>query len=377
MRKMWLLLLGVCVLGFGGSALAADWESLTKILDVAIANRVFPGCTAAVFTKDKQLYSVARGSFTYGVPPPHNPGRNPPMERTTLFDLASCTKVVAGTAAAALLYQRGLLDLDAKVSHYVPGFEAGGKGGVTVRQLLEHNAGFPPDPAPEFATAAFGCPETGKQHPRLTFSCRDRCHAAVLATKLEHAPGSVYVYSDVGLMAMMAVVGRIAHGNGLVTEADVRADCPLTGEASQCFFEAFCRKYIFSPLGMSSTMYLPPTELKKSCAPSHNDTEYRHTVVQGDVQDTNAYAQGGISGHAGLFSTVDDLVVFLRAWLFPTPELSAAFLNATTISTFIKQQNHTLSSRAIGWNTNTPDAPDHGWEFSCGTLSPTTFLHIG
>jgi CubicO group peptidase (beta-lactamase class C family) len=85
---------------------------------------------------------------------------------------------------------------------------------------------------------------------------------------------------------------------------------------------------------------------------------------------------GGISGHAGLFSTVDDLITVSRSWLF-APPASSKFLNSTTTKLFITQHNHSLSSRAIGWNTNSPDAPDHGWEFVCGTLSPRTFLHTG
>lgn len=97
--------------------------------------------------------------------------------------------------------------------------------------------------------------------------------------------------------------------------------------------------------------------------------------MQGQVSDGNAYALGGIAGHAGLFSNVRDLSVLMHGWMWATPNDS--WLNSTTASLWIKEYNHSQSSRALGWNTNDPNAPDQGWGLSCGRLSSKTFMHLG
>jgi CubicO group peptidase (beta-lactamase class C family) len=229
------------------------------------------------------LYVSARGKFTYTVPPPETPDTIPPMTRGTVFDMASCTKVVAGTTAAALLYQKGLLDLYAPVYKYIPGFDANGKHDVTVLHLLLHNSGLPADPSPGYETELFGCPETAKYHPEEAFTCRDKCYAQLLGQRLSREVGAKYVYSDMSLMAIMNVIGRIVRDAKLVTVADIRQDCPLSGDGwPQCYYEAYVRKHIFDTLGLSkATGYLPPRETWKNIAPTENETHYRHRVIQG------------------------------------------------------------------------------------------------
>ena len=134
-----------------------------------------------------------------------------------------------------------------------------------------------------------------------------------------------------------------------------------------------------------------------SLPPTRNDTWYRHEVHQGRVDDGNAYALGGISGHAGLFSNVDDmrilmhvrehflsccwlfrsnflLTFFIQAWLF---EEKPSLLNATTIKLWTTEYNHSVSCRALGWSTNDQTVVDRGWDGLCGSLSSRTFLHVG
>ena len=292
--------------------------------------------------------------------------------------MASCTKVVAGTSSLALLYQSGDIRLDDPVYKYLPGFEANGKESVTVRHLLLHNSGLPADPRVGYPSKAFDCPETRKDQPQHSFSCRSKCYHQLLEQTLDTPAGTNYVYSDMSLMAIMNVVGRVAREKGYVRESDLRSDCPPDTDGwEQCFYEAFARKFVFQPLGMKLSCYLPDKELWKTCAPTVNETTfYRHRQVQGEVHDENTFAMGGISGHAGLFSNVNDLIGFTRRWLFPGSEADG-FLNKTTVETFVTQYNHSQSSRALGWNTNADDAPDQGWGHACGTLSETTFMHIG
>ncbi len=113
---------------------------------------------------------------------------------------------------------------------------------------------------------------------------------------------------------------------------------------------------------MTNTHYLPPPSVAPLCAPTENDTLYMHRVIQGQVSDNNTYASGGISGHAGLFSNVNDLAIFMHRIMFAqevkitifSTSKNDQFLNRTTVSLFIKEYNHTQSSRALGWNTNDP-----------------------
>ncbi len=107
-------------------------------------------------------------------------------------------------------------------------------------------------------------------------------------------------------------------------------------------------------LQLQNTTYLPPNSVAVDCAPTENDTVYLNRVIQGQVSDGNTFAAGGISGHAGLFSNIHDLTIFMHRLMFAKE--NDDFLNRTTVQYFIKEYNHTQSSRALGWNTNDPGA---------------------
>jgi len=127
---------------------------------------------------------------------------------------------------------------------------------------------------------------------------------------------------------------------------------------------------------MRDTQYIPPQNIWNRVAPVRNDTYYRHTILQGQVDDENCYANGGIAGHAGLYSTAEDVYKFMNKWMFPGP--NDPLLNTTTVSLWVKEYNHSQSSRAIGWNTNDPNIFDQGWNQSCGDkFSPKAFTHTG
>jgi CubicO group peptidase (beta-lactamase class C family) len=173
----------------------------------------------------------------------------------------------------------------------------------------------------------------------------------------------------------MFVVGSVVRANQLVPQKRVRFTCDLQSEpnALQCYYEAFVRINVLPQLGALSGAGFFPVDQDR-CPPTTNDTTYRHRVVQGQVQDPNAYAMGGIAGHAGLFASVRDLVPVMQSLMGADYR---SYLNSTTVRLFTTEQDHALSSRALGWNTNDPTVFDSGWNCSCGTLSPTTFMHLG
>ena len=295
-----------------------------------------------------------------------------------MFDMASCTKVVATTSAIAILYQRNLLDLDADVSLYLgKDFRQNGKGNITIRNCLLHNAGYPPDPNPCYWDKRFGC--KGAPVPKeLSFSCSAAAYNSLLGQTLELGVGEKYLYSDLSFLTLMYVAGHVVLEHNLVDQHQLLPVCaPSTalGAVLQCHFEAFVRTNVFEPLGMHQTMFRPPRTLWPRCMPTGVPlVENVSVVLQGEVEDGNAYMLGGIAGHAGLFSSALDLEKFLRAYLWPSPN---RFLNTSTIATFTREYNNTQSSRALGWNTNDPTAYDYGWDLSCGNMSRLTYTHVG
>lgn len=357
-----------------------DWTSVDLILENAIKNRTFPGCVALVANEKGILYLKAHGNYTYGDPTPFNYGLNPPMKPETLFDMASCTKVTATTSAIAQFYQRGQLNLETKIVDILgDSFGQNGKQAISVLNCLLHNAGLPPDPNPNYWDPVFGCPETSHHYPEENFSCQKKIYESVLAQKLQYPIGTQYLYSDLSMITLMFVVGRLARDFKYIEPADLLPSCDISQNfpaTDQCYFEAYVRKYVFEKLDMTSSGFLPARSEWDQCAPTENDTSYLNRVIQGQVSDGNAYALGGIAGHAGLFSNVKDLYKMMRQMMFPR-EKDDSFLNATTIRYFTKEYNHTQSSRALGWNTNDPDSYDYGWNLVCGTMSASTWTHIG
>jgi len=330
---------------------------------------------------------VVLGKYTYGIPPPATPGKVPAMSFDTIFDMASCSKLIATTTSVAVLYEKGFLDLNAPTSKYLPSFASHGKDNILIRHLLLHNSGLKVDPNPGYSSKVFDCPETHKTSPQQVFTCRNKCFKSLMDETPMHAPGASYEYSDENFMTLMNVVGKIARQNNLVSKDDLRKDCMAVDSTGndddgslQCYFEAFARK-VHNQAGMKNTGFLPDPSLRSRCAPTENETVtggYRHRALQGEVHDENTFAMGGISGHAGIFTTIDDMITFMRAWLFaPAATSGSALFNSTTTTLFITQANHSQSSRALGWNTNADDAVDHGFSHGCGTLSPKTFMHTG
>ena len=270
----------------------------------------FPGAVVAVGRHGKLALLAAVGHYA------QNDAR--PMATSTIFDLASLTKVIALTTECILLVDQGKLDLDATVQHYVPEFRGPMKDQVLIRHLLTHSAGLVAD-LPLFDST----------------KTRAEALAMVDTSPLVTPPGTNYVYSDLSAIVLMQVVERI------------------TGRP----FDQVVADDVFTPLGMTATRFNPPKSWRDRIAPTEVDTFFRHRLLIGEVHDESAARLGGVSGNAGLFSNAPDLARF-AAWLLDaragTGGLSPGPC-AGVIREFTRKQDLPPgSSRALGWDTPSP-----------------------
>ncbi len=303
------------------------------LLDQAVANDAFPGGVVAVGWHD-QVAIHPFGRLSRGA-------KWPKVNAGTMYDMASLTKAIVTTTAAELLWQQGRLNLDAPISRFLPEFLKAAnldpnpdwRARVTVRNLMLHDAGL-------LATVQFF--KDAKGYDTIV----DRA----MATPLEYEPGTRVVYSDLS----MILLGEIIHR--------------LTGQT----LDVFAQQNIFGPLGMTHSMFNPPRSLRANIAPTEEDTTYRHRLVWGEVHDENAWAMGGVAGHAGLFSTAGDLSIFAQMMLNGGIYAHKRLLNRSTIATFTKRDAIGDSARALGWDVVTePDS-------SAGKyLSQQAYGHLG
>ena len=304
------------------------------VLNGAIAAHTFPGCAFGVFAAGAVVLQDGLGCFTY------DDDANA-VTPTTVYDVASITKVAATTAAYMLLYQRGQLDLDMPLGELLPGFVVGRSSAerahhVKLRHLLAHNSGLP-GYAELFRTATTPAD--------LLRAC--------MQLPLEAEPGSRVEYSDLGFILL-----------GKALEI-------LTGEE----LSTLARREVFQPLKLAATGFTPPASSRSFIPPTEEDTTFRHRRIQGEVQDENASLLQGVAGHAGLFSNVPDLLRFASEVLVAVHlEGSAGSSNlfeSKTINYFAQRQQPEGSTRALGWDTPSPES-------SAGRhFSPHSIGHLG
>ena len=246
----------------------------------------------------------------------------------SIYDLASLTKVVATTTALMVLHDQGKVELDAPVSRYIPEFSGGLKDRVTVRHLLTHRAGL----------------SAGRELWRIA-STPAQARAAVIASPINCAPGACYEYSDLGADLL-----------GFVAEA-------VSGES----LEAFLQKAVFRKLAMNDTRFLLSDADAARTAPTEIAPP-RGYPLRGEVHDENAYALGGVAGHAGLFSTASDLSVFAQMLLDGGMYNGTRIISDSTVQLFTRRA---AGHRALGWDTCAGGA-------GCGQfMSERAFGHTG
>ena len=308
---------------------AASAQHRFGAVDVAVREGItrgaYPGAVVVIGTADSILYSKGYGRFTW------SKASEVPDPETTLWDLASLSKVLGTASAMAVLAADERVDLDAPVNRYLPEFAGGAKDRVTVRMLLDHTSGMP-------AYAQLYRSATSSDAIAKLFS-----------VPLQRDVGRSAVYSDLNAILAGLLIERVS-GQGL---------------------DEFTRASVFTPLGMAATTYRPVASDKVRVVPT---SIFRGRSVSGIVNDENARKLGGVAGHAGLFSTGMDVARFAQSWLSVTA-FSSPWANPSTLLQFF-QRTPASGSRALGWDT--PElAADGGPSVFGRCASPATFGHTG
>lgn len=299
-------------------------DTVGVILEAGVRDSAFPGAIAVIGTRDRVLVERPAGHLDWAPSPAPND--------STLWDMASLTKVTALTTAMMQLWERGLVNLDAPVQRYLPRFQGPLKERVTVRHLLTHSSGLP-----------------AWRPLYLEGPTPDSILKLVYATPLDTLPGTRMVYSDLGAILLGQIVVR------------------LTGEP----FDQYVQERIFGPLRMRDTRFRPPRDLWDRVAPTEVDTAWRKRQVRGEVHDENAYALGGVSSHAGLFSSGRDMARFGRMLLGGGELDGVRIVAPETIARFTALQDSGLSNRALGWEK------PNGRNSAGHRLSSRAFGHTG
>jgi CubicO group peptidase (beta-lactamase class C family) len=304
------------------TAVPPAWSAAARALDSAVASGAAPGAILAISLKGRHF---SHGTGRLGLADSARP------DSTTLYDLASLTKVLALTTVVQLLVEEGRLDLDMPTSRYVPAFTGGERDSVTLRQLLTHSSGLPP-----------------WRPLHLQSATREEALALVDTTALEAGPGSRYAYSDLGAIVLTQVVERVA-GHRLDTLVQQR---------------------LIEPLALHETRFLPDTSGRFRIAPTEDDP-WRGRILHGEVHDENASRLDGVSGHAGLFASARDLLV-IGDWLVARWRGEQGTEAQQWSREFTRRQELPPgSSRALGWDTPSDRS-------SAGTrLGPASFGHTG
>ncbi|HET6882271.1 MAG TPA: serine hydrolase domain-containing protein [Pirellulales bacterium] len=290
-------------------------EEVDEVVAKALVAGQMPGCVVLVARQGKTVLLRAYGHRSL------EPEKTP-MTVDTLFDLASLTKPVAAATSVMLLAEDGKLCLDDPVAKHLPEFAANGKQAITIRQLLTHQGGLIADnDISDYAVS------------------REEAITRLLATRPRSSPGESFVYSDVGFLILGLLVERVA------------------GES----LDRFVASRVFQPLGLEEMGYLPSVELSRRAAP----TEKRNGHwMQGEVHDPRAFALGGIAGHAGLFSTAEDLAVYAQMVCNRGNYDGKQILKPETVAEMTRPQQTAGGIRALGWDMRTGYSSNRGQGFS-------------
>jgi uncharacterized protein YbbC (DUF1343 family) len=313
-----------------GSLTAQEFSgspALDSAINQAIAAGRLPGAALVVGHEGRVIHRKAYGKRSL----------EPAVEAMTLdtvFDLASLTKVIATTSSLMKLFEEGKFRLNDKITDYIPEFQ-GGKSDITIRNLFTHFSGLQPDVPlkPEW---------TGYEH-----GIKLACTFAPAG-----APGAKYVYSDINFLLLGDLVRRLS---GL----------PL---------EEYSRRNVFLPLGMKETQFQPPAALRPRIAPTER-TVKGGAPLRGVVHDPTARFMGGVAGHAGLFSTADDMARFAQMMLNEGELEGVRVFSPLTVRKFTEPQSPPDQPilRGLGWDIDSPHSGNRGELFPIGSYGHTGF----
>lgn len=324
----------------------ADMKHIDELVAQAITEGTFPGACYAV-ARAGEVHLNAIGHYMYC---PDSPA----VKVDTMWDMASCSKVVGCTTAAMILFDQGKLQLDQTIASVLPEFGQNGKDKVTVRNLLLHNSGLMADlhNVPQYTTA-------------------EDFMNALFALKLSYPTGTKMIYSDLSMITLGKMIEKI------------------TGQP----LDVFVKANVLGPLNMRDSMYNPPADLRERCAPTEDVQPWRthlrelrhenfkptpgchpdaHLYIQGEVHDPSADVLNGISGNAGLFSTAPDLAIFCQMMLSEGIFWGRRIVKAATIRQWTQRVSE-ASTRALGWDTRSEHHPSASTKFSMHAYGHTGY----
>ncbi len=307
---------------------AGTLDRVRRVLDRAVESGAFPGAGVAIGRDGVLIELDGVGRLTRG---------GAPATAQTAYDLASLTKVIATTTAVMMLTEEGRLDLDDHVVDYIPEYGAMGKASVTIRHLLTHSAGHRPF-YPFYRDGILD---------------RDGVLDFVFADTLQYRPGARSRYSDFDMILLGEVIERVT-GEGL---------------------DEYVREAIYEPLGMRGTGFRRAGAVDRTAAPTEVDRAWRGRTLQGEVHDEAASVMGGVAGHAGLFSTAEDLSRFAFLLASGGEAYGTRLFRRTTLDRFTERVRlQSTYPTGLGWMVTEPGASYS----SAGSLfGPRSFGHTG
>lgn len=318
----------------GAGMVDAPLQQIDTIMNNYISQNLFPGAVAFVARGGKVVKQTAYGHSALYTDGKFTEMENPiAMQEDTIFDLASISKIFTSVAAMQL-FEQGLFKLDDPVSKYIPEFAANGKEQVTIRQLLTHTSGF---------TSWIPLYSQG--------SSREDRLQLVFKQGLAHPPGTNYEYSDLNMITVGALVER------------------LSGQRQ----DEYVKEHITDPLGMKDTMYNPPASLKKRIAATEYQSTPNRGLVWGQVHDENAWSLDGVAGHAGVFSTAEDLAKLAHIFINDGKYGGKSILKPETVKLLLENQNEAFpgDDHGLGWELG------QGWYMDALSEGTYSFGHTG
>jgi uncharacterized protein YbbC (DUF1343 family)/CubicO group peptidase (beta-lactamase class C family) len=300
----------------------SDFKTVDAIIDKAVAEGNIPGAVLLIGHDGKVVHRKAFGSRSL------EPVREE-MTVDTVFDLASLTKCLATATSVMKLVEDGRIRLGDSVATYLPDFAQNGKKDITIRDLLTHYSGMPPD-----------------LDLKSQWSGREAAYEMAMREKPINPPGSQFVYSDINFEVLGFIVEKI------------------TGQP----LNEYAAANIYAPLGMKNTRFLPPKEWLPRIAPTQYDEQGR--MLRGVVHDPTARRMGGVAGHAGLFSTGDDMALFAEDFLSGFKILSRSAIDKMTTP---QQPPNATVLRGLGWDIDSPFSTNRGELLPVGSFGHTGF----
>ena len=342
---------------------SVELSAIEPLIQSSIAQKIFPGCQVLVARKGKIVYEQNFGKLSYDV-------NSQVVNSTTVYDLASVTKVTATIQSLMYLYDQNRFNLDEKASHYLPELRGTNKENLIIKDILWHQAGLMAYiPFWERTRIPLGWKTefySTKQNEEYSLEVADGMFArptvrdsvwrwiikSPLMNRKDRDGQYPYVYSDLGLMILQHLVEQ------------------LTNQS----LDIFTTKKFYEPLAMNATGFNPLGHISKyQIAPTENDNLFRERLIQGTVQDQTAAMLGGVSGHAGLFSSASDLVKLLQMNLNKGSFGNKQFLSESTINLFTNSRS-ARSHRVLGWDK----LPSNGESnFVSSKVSPSSYGHSG